>query len=62
MTVVLAAELIYLLVGKLNGALYWEYYPQVEMNGWNFYTVSVFVVYGILNFWVVICSKRKLRI
>jgi energy-coupling factor transport system permease protein len=56
MTVVLVAELIYLLVGKLNGALYWEYYPQVEMNEWNVYTVSVFVVYGILNFWVVVCS------
>lgn len=58
MMVLLVVEFIYLLVGRLNGVLYWEYYPQVEMNGWSWYGISVFFAYGVLNFLHFFRSKR----
>lgn len=48
MSLLLLVEGLYLIIGKINGAIYWVYYPQMEGNAWNVYSVSLYLVYMML--------------
>ena len=62
MSMLLIMEFIYILIGKINGDIYWTYYPGMDGNGWNPYSVSLYFVYMLLMFTPVMvgfCEERK---
>lgn len=41
---------VYIVIGGLQGGLEWEYYPVTGGRGMNLYSVSLYVVYGLMCF------------
>ena len=41
---------VYIVIGRLQGGLEWEYYPVTGGRGMNLYSVSLYVVYGLMCF------------
>ena len=52
---------IYTLVGAINGAMDFYYFPSIEATGFSVYKVSVFISYLLLCISPVIIELREVR-
>lgn len=51
--------IIYIIVGALNGGLAWDYYPITEGEGFNPYSISIYMVYLLLCLTPILVDKYE---